>query len=196
MNKLIIPILLTANVMCFSMAAMAGVASITNAPIHLVEAEVVSVEQADTTVSTIDDIPLAKRIYFFQHKILPQWLFESNEQFFADLRLGENEQFFETAAKVVNAAFADNINITPLNDRSAFLITFPAPTASPNCYFVLIKKQGGQFRYYTFEKRFELADGDFFAIVGGWDNKGAHANYGPRRYQTEQAFVADVLAKE
>jgi hypothetical protein len=136
---------------------------------------------------------ISKSIYFFQHKLIAQWLYESDGAFFSDLKNGDVTRFMEVASEVINPEYANNIVVTDLAEHDAVLITFPDPYDFPNCYFVLMKKQGATFSYYTYEKTMDLGEQNIGGVLGGWTAEGSHLNYGPRSYRTAPDFVKDVL---
>ena len=139
------------------------------------------------------DIPLSERIYFLQHKLIAEWMFESEGDFYADLIEGNNDKFFEVAAEIVNPEYAIGIVVTPMIESGVVLFSFPTPLTSPNCYFSIIKKEATGFSYYTYEKTLDYGEKEFIAVVGGWDEDGSHMNFGIRNYQTGQDFVTDIL---
>lgn len=137
--------------------------------------------------------PRSQRIYYFQHKLISNWIFNSDGAFFFDIQHGNDAQLMEVAAKVVAPEYAEGIVITPIIGRDAVSFRFPAPDSLANCYYSLVKKDEDSYAYYTYEKTMSFGDEEFVGVVGGWDNKGEHSNYGPRTYKTEQEFIEDIL---
>lgn len=140
-----------------------------------------------------EEPPLSERIYYFQHKLIPKWVFESNGEFFFDLNNRNPQQLVAAATDIVNAEYANEIIITPITNKSAVSIRFPEPNSFANCYFALIIKKDSAFSYYTYEKSMPFGKEAIFGVVGGWDNEGNHYNYGPRGYMSEEEFIEDVL---
>lgn len=135
----------------------------------------------------------SQKVYFFQHKLVSEWLFFSDGAFFFDMINGSIAQFMAAATDVVGADYADNISITLMTDYQVVVLGFPEPRHPPNCYFALIRKQGDQYAYYTYEKTPDLWERPYYGVVGAWNKEGNHENFGPRDYRTQEAFVDDIL---
>jgi len=136
-----------------------------------------------------------QNIYFLQHRLISNWVFESDGEFFFDIYNGNVGQFMEVAADVVSQDYADDIEIKPLVGRDAVLIVFPEPEVSPHCYYALIKKTGDDYAYYTYEKTFQMEGQDAAGVVGGWGEDGSRMNFGSRNYRTAEAFVQDMMGE-
>jgi hypothetical protein len=147
----------------------------------------------NTNTSQVEEAPISKRIYYFQHKLIPKWVFESDGEFYFDLYNRNVERLLDAAAEIISPEYAKEIKINPLVDQNAVSISFSEPDSMANCYFVLVQKTESGYSYYTYEKTFQFDNEDFVGVVGGWDSEGNHSNFGSRSYKTEQEFVADVL---
>lgn len=140
-----------------------------------------------------EEASLSKRVYYFQHKLIAKWVFESDGAFFFDMNNRNPQQLIDAASDIINPEYANKIAITPIVGRNAVSIRFPEPDSFGNCYFALIEKEGSGFSYYTYEKTMTFGEEAFVGVVGGWDNEGGHSNYGPRGYKREDEFIEDVL---
>lgn len=136
---------------------------------------------------------LAQRIYYFQHKLISNWLFESNGAFFTDLQNNNFEPLTSAAEKLITPEYAQQMVITLIPGRDAAVINFPSPSAPPECYFALILKTKDGFAYYTYEKTLAIGNEGYVGVVGSWNKEGTHGNHGPRNYQTASAFIDDML---
>lgn len=139
------------------------------------------------------ELSYAKKVYYFQHKLIPQWVFESEGAFFFDLYNRQLEQFMLAAIDLLGEEYASQILVTSLYDNNSILIEFPKPNQFGNCFFALIVKEGDSYSYYTYEKTIKLGNDRIQGFVGGWGVEGGHRNYGPRSYKTSTDFVKDVL---
>ncbi len=142
-----------------------------------------------------EDAPISKRIYFFQHKLISKWVFESEGAFYADIKQGNVARLLSAAEDIVAPEYAKGIAITAIQNKEAVLITFPEPDSPPNCYYAIVEKVEDGFKYITYESTLDITDSGFFGVVGGWDSEGGHHNYGPREYRSSADFVADVLGQ-
>ncbi|GEM_PF-2781511 len=99
---------------------------------------VTSTEQKNEpdAISKTDQGPSLKdRIYFFQHRLLPGWTFNSDGAFYKDLMSGNEIRVKAAATEMVSPEFAEGISIKPINESKGVLITFPKPDNMPDCYF-------------------------------------------------------------
>lgn len=141
-------------------------------------------------------IPLSKKVYFFQHKVLPEWTFTTEGRFYTDLLKNDLTKLKQAAMEIVSADYAAELKSKVIN-KNAVLITFPTPKMFPNCFYVLIKKNQQGFAFYTYEKTMSLGKEDKVkGVVGTWSEEGAHGNLGGRAYTSENDFVDDILGKE
>ncbi|MDP5211311.1 hypothetical protein [Microbulbifer sp. 2205BS26-8] len=138
-------------------------------------------------------LPASKRIYYFQHKLISKWVFESEGAFFFDIYNGQIGQLIEAASEIVDSDYANEVTVVPLYDRDAVLIKFPEPKALANCFFALIKKEGNSYSYYTYEKTVNIEGEAVAGVLGGWNSDGGHRNFGLRGYKSENQFIADVF---
>ena len=135
-----------------------------------------------------------KNVYFFQHKILPEWTFTTNGGFYLDLLHGELSRLKLAATAVVAKEYADAISIEVLNKGEAVLIKFPEPKAIANCFYVLIQKADDEYKFFTYEKTMAFGDDDpVKGMVGQWSVQGNHANLGGRTYLNSSDFIRDIL---
>lgn len=166
--------------------------------------EIVAASEVSTDVATsdtqesgekpVDEPPRHQKVYFFQHKLIPQWLFESDDAFYFDLSNGYFSGIYQIAEEYIDTAFSDALEIRYFPDEDAVLFIFQEPNSPPNCFFALIAKDEGSYRYITYESTMPLNDG-VVGVVGGWNVRGDHLNYGARAYRTSSEFVEDVLNK-
>ena len=147
-------------------------------------------------------VPLTRRIYQFQHRLIPGWVHKSSGAFYADLRAGNLDRLREAASEAISPEYAAGIKVTPYPALDGVLIEYPAPEAPPLCYFAFIhadpKAETG-YAIYTYEKtmNFPGMQTQAVGVVGGWSRDGTHSNIGSRPYQDAEAFVRDLkLAKE
>jgi hypothetical protein len=146
-----------------------------------------------STENSSNEIPLSKKIYGFQHKLIPKWVFESEGKFFSDIKSGNISKLASAASEVVSPEYAIGVTVTPIENKEAVLITFPEPEDMAHCYFAIVEKIDSNYRYITYEKTFSFGDSKFVGAVGGWNEHGGHDNYGPRLYKTASEFIKDVL---
>lgn len=133
-----------------------------------------------------------QKVYYLQHKILPQWTYESEGRFLHDLMHNELTQLKRVAAEIVSPEYAEKITVKTIDGQNLAIIVFPQPKFPANCFFVLITRDEDDFSYTTYEKSFNiLSDDEFVGVVGGWNSEGGHLNYGPRKYSDVESFIKD-----
>jgi hypothetical protein len=134
------------------------------------------------------------KIYFFEHRLIPQWVHDTNGAFFSDLVNGEHAQLLAFASQVVSSEFSEGISIITYPEKASFLIRFPEPGEPPECFFIYVQKNEDSetFSLYTYEKTLELGEGGFKGVVGSWSADKSHANQGPRSYDDAASFISDV----
>nr|WP_136250605.1 hypothetical protein [Ningiella ruwaisensis] len=143
------------------------------------------------------ELPEHRKVYFLQHRVLPEWTFDTNGQFFADLYQGDLTKLKGVATEVVSPSYASAISSEVIAEKDAVLIVFPEPKMMANCFYVLIRKNGDSFSFYTYEKTMSFGDEDHVVgVIGSWSSDGTHANMGPRTYRASSDFIADVLYKD
>lgn len=137
---------------------------------------------------------MKERIYFFQHRLIPQWTQQSEGAFFNDLNSGKSEKLIDAATKIVSPAFAAAISIQKYPDENGILIKFAAPVETPQCYYAYIhkSKSGDKFSLYTYEKTLDLLKEGNKGVVGLWSAEGGHSNFGARTYEDQESFVSEV----
>jgi hypothetical protein len=136
---------------------------------------------------------LKDRIYFFQHRLLPGWTFNSDGAFYKDLMSGNISRIKAAATETVSSKFAEGISIKPMNDSNGVLIIFPKPDNMPECYFVFIRQIDNKYLYITYEKTMDIANEGLIGAVCGWSSEGRHSNYGFQKYTDPESFITDAL---
>jgi len=137
-----------------------------------------------------------QKVYYFQHRMLPEWVHKSNGNFYLDMMNGDIHQLRRAAAEVISVEYAEAIQIIPYEKSSAVLFVFPEPKAPANCFFAFVKKEGDSYTYTTYENTLKLGlpdDDKVVGVVGSWDKEGNHNNYGARGYSDVESFVKEVL---
>jgi len=138
-------------------------------------------------------VPLNRRIYYFQHRILSQWTHKSNGAFLKDLMSGNSSRLVTSAKKMISADYASGITVKPVGTLAGVLITFPKPTQPAECYYAAVVKQGEKYRYFTYERTLDITGAGFVGVVGSWTAQGSHLNFGPRMYRDANSFLKDVV---
>lgn len=142
---------------------------------------------------TNQELPESKRVYFFQHRLLPEWTFTSDGDFFADLLLGDLTKLRAAATEIVSKDYADMLKTEAVDNQNAVLITFPQPKNLAECFYILIVKKNDDFAFYTYEKTMSFEQDDpVKGVVGIWSKEGSRANLGPRTYTSAADFIQDV----
>jgi hypothetical protein len=150
--------------------------------------------ESATTSQNAEEPSESKRIYYFQHRVISKWVFESEGWFYADLLHGNLDDLVRAAEEIISTDYANGIAVIPLEKHSAILIVFPHPDTPPNCYYALIIRDGdNDFRYITYERTMDITKSRIYGVVGSWDREGNHSNFGGRTYKTSEEFVADAL---
>ena len=153
--------------------------------------KIATTNNADGAAEVSED----RKVYFFQHKLLARWVFESDGNFLKDLLFGNDLQMFQAATEIVSEDYAQNIQVVPFQKENAVLLIFPEPNFPANCYFAIIRATDQGHSYTTYEKTFKFSEDDaFVGVVGSWDAEGGHSNHGPRTYADSDSFVAEILA--
>lgn len=143
-----------------------------------------------------EKLTFSDKVYFLQHRLIRDWVFETDGEFFFDIYNHELAHLIDTTAEVVSPEYAEGLSVKPLVGKDAVLILFPTPETPPHCYYALITKEGDNYHYYTYEKSLDLWGDEVIGALGGWSREGDHMNYGPRSYKTSEAFVQDVLERK
>jgi len=133
------------------------------------------------------------KIYYLQHRLLPKYIFD-NRDLYEALAAKKVAKFLEVVGKVVDKKYANNLHIEHIASKNAVLITFPAPTKSPLCYFAFIQKFRDGFSYYVYEKVDNILGGDVVGVVGAWSENKEHFNFGLRNYKDSKSFINDLTA--
>ena len=135
--------------------------------------------------------------YYFQHRLLPDFAYNSDGKFYQDLKSLDTTILRDIATDVVSASYAEAITVKAIDNRSAILIEFPNPVKPPNCYFIIVRKIDESYAFYTYEKAMRFgADDVVIGVVGAWYEDGSRANLGPRTYETAEEFANDILGSD
>ena len=152
-------------------------------------------QEVPSAITQNEEVPTSKKVYFFQHRILPEWTFSTGGKFYEDLLKGDLSHLKMTATEVISNDYANGISSEIINS-DAILIKFPQPQAMTNCFFILITKAKDEFNFYTYEKTINFGSDDpVIGVVGNWSSDGSHGNLGGRTYSKASDFVSDVLRK-
>ena len=152
-------------------------------------------QEAQVEKGTSQELADSKKVYFFQHQLLPEWTFTSNGNFYNDLVHGGLTKLKAAATEIISKDYADMIKTEVVDNQSAVLITFPQPKGLADCYYILIVKTNDDFAFYTYEKTMSFAQNDpVKGVVGFWSKEGSHGNLGPRTYTAASDFIQDVLS--
>lgn len=136
------------------------------------------------------------RIYYLQHKILPDWTFKSGGAFFRDLKNGAIERLQAAARDFVGEEFAQAVQLDAKTAEHAVLITFPPPEEMALCFAVAVVQRDGGYAYYTLELTEDIMNTGAKTVLGSWSEDGAHRNYGTRTYVDPAEFLQEVLAMQ
>jgi len=150
-------------------------------------------EEPSSDESVKNEVPLSKKVYYVQHRLIPNWLFSSEGAFFSDMQNGVTSELITATRDIVSQEFANQIVISAIVGQQAVLITFPEPESPPNCFYAIIEKTETGFKYTTYESTIDVTNSGIAGVVGGWDIEGGHQNYGPRGYKKASDFVNDVF---
>jgi len=134
------------------------------------------------------------KIYYFQHRILSKWTHGSEGRFYQDLRNGDYRSMLETASEIVSVDFAINIRVQRLTEINGVLLVFPVPDEPPECFFILITRDGGDYRFFTYEITRDILGDGSKGVVGEWTADGQHRDLGPRPYEDAEQFIRDIKA--
>lgn len=139
-------------------------------------------------------VPESSRVYYLQHKLLPEWTHTTGGRFYDALVINDLEKLKFAASEIISSEYAEAIQSEYFPDHQAVLIQFPHPKVFANCYFVLIRKNDRGYDYYTYEKTMNFGDDDpVVGVVGAWSEEGQHLNLGARDYQSGEDFFTDVI---
>jgi len=137
--------------------------------------------------------PRDKRIYFFEHQMMPRWTHATKGAFYRDLEKGAYEKLHEGGLKVVDEAFSKAIKVEAHPEIGGVVIEFEAPVNPVHCYFVAIVQVGDAYRYLTLEKDEDIMGTGVKDSLCEWTSAG-HTNFGPRTYTDKQSFIKDVAS--
>lgn len=139
------------------------------------------------------ELSLNDRIYFYQHKLLPKWTFESNGAFYKDIKKRNLVKLKSAAEEIISSEYANNITAKTIAEHNGVLITFPKPSFYGECFFVFIREVDNRFLYVTYEKTRDIANKGFIGVVSNWTPDGNHRNHGPRNYSNPDNFLFDAI---
>ncbi len=135
--------------------------------------------------------PNFRKLYFFQHKLLPRWTHRSRGKFFKALMNQDYRVFNRVANKYLGEEYTSKIKFKKYENLNGVLITFPTPFKSPLCYYVFIMKKGeGNYKYYTYEKTMGFTKGAVGAYCC-WTASGRHRTFGIKKYKDAESFIAE-----
>jgi hypothetical protein len=139
------------------------------------------------------DTSLNKKIYFFQHRLMPKWTHKSDGQFLSDLLNGDLSRLRLAAEQIVSVEYANNITVKYTGQSNSILLIFPKPTDFNRCYYVFLSKVDSIFHFITYEKTRDTRNQGFVGVVGSWKADTNHYNYGPRKYSDPDSFLDDAI---
>lgn len=137
--------------------------------------------------------PLKDRKYFYQHKLLPKWTFETNGAFYKDLMKGNLARLKSVAEEIISPEFANNISTKIIKKYNGVLLTFKEPSFMGDCFFIFIREIDNKYLYVTYEKTRDIANEGFIGVVGNWTSDGSHHSHGPRKYNDSDSFISDAI---
>jgi hypothetical protein len=132
------------------------------------------------------------KIYYFQHRLLPQWTHESEGAFFDDLMHDRLDRLTRAALEIVGEDFSRRIQFRKYPESNGILLTFVAPAEAPECFFIYIAKTEAGFQFYTYEKTIDLFGTGVKGVLGAWSKDKVHSNLGPRTYEDTNSFAAEL----
>ncbi len=150
---------------------------------------------ADESTSS-EKVSIHDKIYYLQHRLLPQWTHESKGAFFDDLMHDHPEKLLKAASEIVGEEFSRRLLVRKYNEFNGVLLTFQTPNEPPECYFIYIVKAKDGFKFYTYEKTMDLFGSGDKGVVGAWSADGKHSNFGPRKYDDADSFVTELQKKQ
>lgn len=150
------------------------------------------VDDAENDVEESDEPPRDRKVYYFQHRLIPDWLYNTEGKFFEDLKDNYSQPLFNAAQDIIDVEFGSNLKIEYIPEKDAVLFIFEKPKAPANCFYAIAQRVNDGYLYTTYENTFPFGD-DVYGVVGGWSKEGSHLNMGPRTYKSESEFVQDIL---
>ena len=145
-----------------------------------------------SVVSAAADLPAneqrSKKVYRFQHQLLPRLAVQSGERFFAELVTGDITRLRAAARQLVDDRFADALIVQGI-DEQRFLFTFEVPDATPNCYYAVIEKTETGYRYFTLELALDVSNSGLKCVIGEWPEPNTHRPLGYVKYTDAGSFV-------
>lgn len=137
-------------------------------------------------------LPRERKIYAFEHRVLPRITHNSRGAFYSDLSRGLPPALVDLAVEVVDERFAKSLVVTPTEKPRGVLIAFEAPREMTHCYFAFLTRSGDTCRYFTLEKTLDLGGDGTKTMFCEWNSEGGHRNYGARSYTDSASFLADL----
>lgn len=139
---------------------------------------------------------------FFAHRVMPRLFFREPARLLDSLaeRRAEllrlmwvdlGEQFFSTAQVAPDGI---DVVVPAITGARIVIMVFPAPVAPAEAYFAaLVQLPDGTLRYFTLERAVDPQGGEApETVLGGWDQAGAHLNFGAGPRPTPEDFTAAV----
>lgn len=148
----------------------------------------------DAFIAQMQAQPLQRRIYLFEHRILPQLVYGSEGMLFNDLMAGNSEPLRQYAQAVVSEEFAQALRVSPKPDMNGVLVSFAPPQQTPHCYFVFIAQDGERLYYYTYEKTMDLFQKGDQGVLGGWNPSYNHENFGTFSWSDSNSFLEQIAS--
>ena len=148
---------------------------------------------ADDATSGAEAEPSAhQKLYYLQHRLLPQWTHQSEGAFYADMREGRTERLLDACRQIAGDTIAAQLKVEKIEAPEGVLFTFAAPEAPTDCYFVFLAKGAQGCRYFTYEKAEDITGEGLVACIGEWAAEGGHRNFGFSKEPTREAFLKAV----
>ena len=157
--------------------------------------ETAKVETAETGPAPASEPSRYDRVYFLEHRQLPQILEEDQERFFNALAEDGTSVIRYIWNTIVGEDGLDAISTEHeviSVDRSIVFIQFPAPSRPVECYAAAVVRNGMEFQYITLEMTTDILGDGTKTCLCEW-KAGSHINYGPRNYADLDAFRSEVL---
>lgn len=160
----------------------------------LVFSEANYISEGDATQRVhAEQFPTHGARYILEHRMLPDLLYEYGVQFMA--LLVDKETFvFDTLSNMLEQEHVDNpysleqfvVEPFRVEDTMVARLIFPEPEDSPLCYetYALFNPRTNEANYFALEKGEK--ENEYFLC--GWNQKGAHINYGKTEYDFDSVM--------
>jgi len=135
-----------------------------------------------------------QKAYHFEHKLIPNWLYNSDGAFFESIEAGEISRLQDVATEVVDKKFGQQLKVETIEPNQAYLIIFETPEDPPLCYCAIICRTSDGYAYYTLEKTYDFGEENAAkTMFCAWTMDGSHENLGPRGYTSPETFTEEYL---